>query len=230
MIPKFHQAPAFFPISPHFPSSSRVSPYFPPFLRVSSSPHVHPYYLSSTSSCRAPPHRLTILVCTFRLIISHFSLSSRASPPRLLSRVSMSSTKSYIKSSAWLITELTRELNTFNNNNSLLTHQEKRFKSYKLILLEDQSSLAIRSSQDRSRRVRNRDLLVNVFRTLGKEVFVLCIISTAPTNLSVVDRCGLIPELQKWWINTSHPRALAEVAAELCAIPGLLTGFAYNSM
>jgi hypothetical protein len=142
----------------------------------------------------------------------------------------MSSTKSHINSSAWLITELKRELDIFDNNNLLLTYQEKRFNSYKLILLEEQSAFAMRSSQDRSRRVRNRDLLVNVFRALGQEIFVLCNISTAPTNLSALDRYRLIPELRKWWTNTSHPRGLAEVAAELCAIPGLQNGFAYNGM
>ena len=189
-----------------------------------------------SSSSRIPPHHPA-----FSLIIPHFSSSSYTSPYHvflppvtqiliLLFAFMSNSTKS----SAWLITELERELKTFDDNAyPLPTYQRAKFKAHEQLLREDASTLATKPSQYRSRRLRFRALLEDIFLGLGPAVFVLCTISTTPTNLTAVERQGLIPELRKWWEKISHPRGLATVAAKLCgdyAIRSLIGGSAINGM
>jgi hypothetical protein len=68
----------------------------------------------------------------------------------------------------------------------LSTYQNVRFESCYQLLLEDKVSLDRGSLQRKSKRIRVRNLLVDVLLGLGSEVFLLCTLATTITQLAIV--------------------------------------------
>lgn len=74
------------------------------------------------------------------------------------------------------------------------------------------------SKQNLSIRSKVRNLLEDIFVSLGQEVFFLCIISITISKLGKIKPEYFIPQLRIWWhsANPWRPRGLTTVAAKLC--------------
>lgn len=120
-------------------------------------------------------------------------------------------------SHALFIEQLERERATFGDGAChLSTYQTGPFQLYCELLREDATSLAKRSKQRRSVRLRARTLLVDVFSDLGCEMFLLCTLTTTISTLATIPIKGLVPALRRWWKGVSHPNGLAETANKVC--------------
>ncbi len=97
-------------------------------------------------------------------------------------------------------------------------YQKDAFESCCKLLQEDAASLAQRSKQHRSSRLRARTLLIDVFNGLGTEVFLLCTLATTITKLSTITHSDLFPKLRAWWKTAEHPHGLTECANGLCDV------------
>ncbi|PVH98632.1 hypothetical protein DM02DRAFT_530790 [Periconia macrospinosa] len=121
------------------------------------------------------------------------------------------------KSCDSLLERVERERATFDDEKvPLLSYQASAFISSYDLLREDAVSLAKRSKQRRSERLRARTLLVDVFTGVSPEVFLLCVITTPITKLEKIPPKDIIPMLRVWWRAAPHPRGLTAVATELC--------------
>jgi hypothetical protein len=122
------------------------------------------------------------------------------------------------KPSSWLIDQLAKERETFNDDvYPLNDNQNKRFESYLELLREDENSINKGSIQRTSRRRKVRMLLRNIFLSLGVDVFLLCTLSTSITELAQVQESGLIQHIGDWWKTDHHPpKGLLETAAIAC--------------
>lgn len=129
-----------------------------------------------------------------------------------------------IESNDWLIEQLEKERTTFNNDTyPLLSYQIDAFRSCYDLLREDVVSLAKRSKQSRSERLRARTFLMDVFLGVGPEVFLLCILAAPISKLHKITPKGLLPKLQSWWKSASHPQGLTAAATELCEANSIST-------
>lgn len=74
------------------------------------------------------------------------------------------------------------------------------------------------SKQNLSNRSKVRNLLEEIFASLGQEVVFLCIISITISKLGKIKPEYFIPQLRNWWhsANLTRPRGLTTIAAELC--------------
>jgi hypothetical protein len=120
-------------------------------------------------------------------------------------------------SRTWFIEQLETEKAKFDDDAChLSTHQSGAFQLCYELLREDVTSLAARSKQRRSVRLRARTLLVDVFNDLGCEMFLLCTVATTISTLATIPVKGLVPALRKWWKGVSHPNGLRETASKVC--------------
>lgn len=120
------------------------------------------------------------------------------------------------KSSGWLIEQLEREKATFDDEmHPLPSYQQSKFDLCCELLQEDAASLAGKSRQRQSIRLRVRALLTDIFSDLGGEVFLLCTLAVPITTLATVSRKGLLPELRNWWKTSAHPQGLTRAAEDL---------------
>lgn len=83
------------------------------------------------------------------------------------------------------------------------------------LLLESDVSQAQRSRQHRISRQRVRNLLIDVYRDLGAEVFLLCTLAASITKLATITHKDLFPKLRTWWKAAACPHGLTEIASEL---------------
>ncbi|OCL14011.1 hypothetical protein AOQ84DRAFT_69950 [Glonium stellatum] len=118
-----------------------------------------------------------------------------------------------IESNDWLIEQLEKERATFNNDTyPLLSYQIDAFRSCYDLLREDMVSLAKRSKQSRSERLRARTFLMDVFLGVGPEVFLLCILAAPISKLHKITPKGLLPKLQSCTlISSSRKRQFSEI-------------------
>ncbi len=120
------------------------------------------------------------------------------------------------KSSGWLIEQLEREKATFDDEmHPLPSYQQSKFDLCCELLQEDAASLAGKSRQRQSIRLRVRALLTDIFSDLGGEVFLLYTLAAPITTLATVSRKGLLPELRNWWKTSAHPQGLTRAAEDL---------------
>jgi hypothetical protein len=120
-------------------------------------------------------------------------------------------------SQAWFIEQLERDRATFEDNAyPLPKYQSDAFQLCCELLREDATSLAKRSKQRRSVRLRARTLLVDVFTGLGCEMFLLCTLATNISTLATIPIKDLVPTLRRWWKGVSHPNGLTETANKVC--------------
>lgn len=118
--------------------------------------------------------------------------------------------------SHWLTRELKLHITTFDDSTgSLLKGQEKAFKLCCKLLRENAESFAAQSKATRSIRNRASELLKDVFRVVGPEVFLLCTLVHITKLGKNADRIR-ISTIQSWWKSTPHPQGLATVATSLC--------------
>ena len=95
--------------------------------------------------------------------------------------------------------------------------QSGAFDAWCALLRESDVSLADRSRQRRSSRVRARALIISVFLKLGAEVFLLCALSTSISKLADNPKKeDLIHDLQIWWAAVLHPQGLTRTATAVC--------------
>ncbi len=100
-------------------------------------------------------------------------------------------------SHTWFIKQLESVLLTFDNDtHSLPKHQNNAFQPCYELLTEDAISLAKRSKQRRSIRLRARTLLVDVFKGIGREMFLLCTLATRILLLATIEIKGLVLALR----------------------------------
>jgi hypothetical protein len=103
------------------------------------------------------------------------------------------------------------------NNRSLRTEEEKLFKSWLTLLEETYDTLEERSTSWRSTRVQARTLLCDIFAKIGPEVFLLCTLTTTISKLAEPNlRKNCVPALEAWWMTTTAPKRLTELASERC--------------
>ena len=115
------------------------------------------------------------------------------------------------------VERLETERATFDDeSHPLPKYQKDAFELCCKLLQEDEASLAQRSKQHRSSRLRARTLLIDVFEGLGAEVFLLCTLATTITKLSTITHSDLFPKLRAWWKTAEHPHGLTECANGLC--------------
>ncbi|ORX94400.1 hypothetical protein BCR34DRAFT_499290 [Clohesyomyces aquaticus] len=120
-------------------------------------------------------------------------------------------------SSDWLIGKLQNAVKTFDDSTtSLLQGQQKAFDLCCELLRSDAQTVETKSKSTRSLRLRARQLLKDVFQSLGAEVFLLCTVGTTVTNLGENALHIRLSKIQIWWDSTSRPRGLATVAKQLC--------------
>ncbi|KAF1992732.1 hypothetical protein P154DRAFT_528256 [Amniculicola lignicola CBS 123094] len=98
----------------------------------------------------------------------------------------------------------------------LLSYQIDAFRSYLKILLENEDSLEVQPKQRRSEKKRVRNVLADIFVGVGTEVFILCTIAIPVSYLSAKATKNLVPELRHWWRTAPRPRALSQIATQLC--------------
>lgn len=116
-------------------------------------------------------------------------------------------------SATTFIEHLEAERATFDDDiHPLPKYQKDAFESCCQLLQEDGASLAQRSKQHRSSRLRARTLLIDVFDGFGAEVFLLCTLATIITRLSTITHKDLFPMLRTWWKTAEHPQGLRECA------------------
>jgi hypothetical protein len=84
------------------------------------------------------------------------------------------------------------------------------------LLHESATSLKRKSKSTRSRRLKARDLISDIFSKLGPEVFLLCALATTITPLAGKSHSNLIADLQSWWKNVPHPQGLTQTASAIC--------------
>jgi len=97
----------------------------------------------------------------------------------------------------WLIKKLGKELATFDNDmSSLLLNQDHAFILYYDLLGEDTEKLARQSSSRRSVRLQARELLTDVFRSLGPKVFLLFTLAVSISKLSKIAPQTCLPKIQ----------------------------------
>jgi hypothetical protein len=122
-----------------------------------------------------------------------------------------------LKTSNWFFEQLEKERAAFEDESCpLLSWQVDSFAICYNLLREDAESLAKRSKQRRSERLRARTLLVDVFLAIGSEVFLLCVLAAPISKLEKISPKSDIPKIRTWWKTASHPHGLTEIATELC--------------
>jgi hypothetical protein len=132
------------------------------------------------------------------------------------------------KSSSWFTSRLEAHRSQFHDTEfPLSTAQENRLKKVQELLFETTQSQNNGSVDRRCRRRIARTFLLDVFRSLGCEIFLLCSLVFTITELSLHTYEGLISPLRTWWRDTQHPSSLTQMASEICA--GFrLSGFTQN--
>jgi hypothetical protein len=120
-------------------------------------------------------------------------------------------------SNHWLIEKLEAVRATFENDTykSLLSHKSLK-KCYDL-LLEKKTILEGQTKSKRSRRQRVRNIFMEVFRSVGSEVFVLCVLAAPITKLSETKLEDILADIQTWWNTAEHPQELTVAAERFCA-------------
>ncbi|PSN58861.1 hypothetical protein BS50DRAFT_450900, partial [Corynespora cassiicola Philippines] len=83
--------------------------------------------------------------------------------------------------------------------------QLRSFALYLALFKESQQSLMKRSKQRRSVRLRARDILVDIFFGIGKDLFLLCIFKVPISKLGTLKQRSLVVKLSDWWSHTTHP-------------------------
>jgi hypothetical protein len=87
----------------------------------------------------------------------------------------------------WFVEQLESIRLTFDNDTyPLPKHPKDAFKVCYELLKEDVTSLAKRSKQRRSMRLRARNLLMDVFKSIGRDTFLLCILTTYISTLATI--------------------------------------------
>lgn len=115
------------------------------------------------------------------------------------------------------VERLETERATFDDDtHPLPKYQKDAFELCCILLQEDTASLAQRSKQHRSSRLRARTLLIDVFNGLGAGVFLLCTLAATITKLSTITHSDLFPKFRAWWKTSEHPHGLTECAEGLC--------------
>ncbi|PVH93558.1 hypothetical protein DM02DRAFT_676772 [Periconia macrospinosa] len=118
--------------------------------------------------------------------------------------------------SGWLIQKLETQLATFDENTkALLQGQKQAFNTYYELLHEDPGNKQ-RSKNSRSLRRKARELLGDIFKTLGLEVFFLCTLEPNITRLGANAPYIRLATIQNWWDTAHQPQGLARVAKDLC--------------
>lgn len=158
-------------------------------------------------SSHTPLHSISSHLIQFDLILSCLILFHQSS------YLVMGSNKMSV---ATFIEELESERTTFDDEiHPLPKYQYKAFELCCDLLREDGTSMAQRSDQHRSSRLRVRTLFTDVFVGLGAEVFLLCTLATSITKLSTISHRDLFSQLRAWWKSASHPCGLTETANDL---------------
>jgi hypothetical protein len=115
------------------------------------------------------------------------------------------------------ISTLRCALSTFDDSISgLLPPQRRMFKSCSSVLRESKESIAKRSKAQRCVVLRARQLLADIFQTVGKEVFFLCAITMSVSKLNTIASTVLLPQVRSWWSNQRPPRGLVQAASASC--------------
>lgn len=123
-----------------------------------------------------------------------------------------------------LIQRLDLERQKFDENVQVLPQKQvDAFNRCLDLLQESAPSLAKRTRQARSRRLRGRTILANIFSKVGPEVFLLCASAQAISTLTEKPPDNLITQLQSWWAGVSHPRGLTETANQICETNSIRT-------
>ena len=119
-------------------------------------------------------------------------------------------------SNHWLIGKLEAVRVTFENDTHkpLLPHKSLK-KCYDL-LFEKKAILEGQTKSKRSRRQRVRNIFMEVFRSVGSEVFVLCILAAPITKLSEIKLEDILADIQTWWNTAEHPQELTVAAEQFC--------------
>jgi hypothetical protein len=107
------------------------------------------------------------------------------------------------------------ERESFMREQTYIPSRLTAFTQWNDFLLEDEENLSQRSPAARSVRRRVKSLLIDIYSTLGMEVFALATISAPMSKLYKVDAKTVLPGLRTWWKNTSHPESLACFSRDL---------------
>jgi len=97
----------------------------------------------------------------------------------------------------------------------LENRQEKAIKKYVLLLSEKRTTQSLPSST-RYTRDRARQLLIDIYKKIDPDVFILCTLAATITALGSIPANGLILELYTWWLSKSHPAGLSQVTRLVC--------------
>jgi hypothetical protein len=120
-------------------------------------------------------------------------------------------------SNEWLIQQLEIERRHFERSPSELTpKQRKDFRVWHELLSESPTSLASRSKERKSKRLRARALLSSVFLELGPKVFLLCTLATSFSKLAEKPRPNLNQDLGLWWSTVPRLTGLTQIATDIC--------------
>jgi len=125
-----------------------------------------------------------------------------------------------------LIPRLDLERRKFDENAQVLVEsQVDAFNKCRDLLKESAASLAKRPKQTRSRRLRARTNLANIFSKIGPDVFLLCALGQSISKLGdkLPNDFDLVTQLQSWWASVSHPRGLTGAANGICETNSIST-------
>ncbi|ORY01892.1 hypothetical protein BCR34DRAFT_89943 [Clohesyomyces aquaticus] len=124
--------------------------------------------------------------------------------------------------SDWLIGELQLNLQLFDDSTtSLLQSQKKTFDACCALLREHAEVVKNQPRSSRSTRRRARELLMDVFKSLGPEAFLLCASGPSITKLGENASHIRFSTIRNWWDSALRPQGLALVAKELCKDCGI---------
>jgi hypothetical protein len=77
------------------------------------------------------------------------------------------------------------------------------------------------SASQQYRRIRARNFLRDVYRKIGLEVFVLCMLTWPITTLGKFESRIVLPGLLRWWKSVSTKRGLKSAADKICRENGI---------
>jgi hypothetical protein len=118
----------------------------------------------------------------------------------------------------WFIERLESERQKFDGSTHPLSEEESEaFLAWHALLQESATALSKRKRQTRSTRLRARSQIVDIFVSVGAEVFLLCTLSTTISKFTEGPRDNLrTSKLQTWWATVPHPQGLTQTAKDVC--------------
>lgn len=119
---------------------------------------------------------------------------------------------------SWIVEKLAQRLQRFGAEpRPLLFREQRALEPYQSLFQERPESLQSRSKASRSERTKVLNLFSDIFKVIGQEAFLLCVLAGTITKWAKLDSEDAFFIIQKWWKTVTCPTGLTVVAREVCS-------------